>query len=197
MEGMLDTAIRLPLVAHMSGRTSRCNDTEVPYVGRQLSRALRCTPPVNLGNPNWQSNVHYREDGRERLGREGLFRRIGADGQDGWTTQTGLWNPELTPNQSTRLAIRVPPDAPGRLDRFPCAVGSETQLPRGTSGKDWSGARWSIRSTSALAEPCSSTAWWITQTRAGSAQKSPQTHRIPAPICWSAKGASDTPGMWS
>jgi hypothetical protein len=34
MEGMLDTAIRLPLVSHMSGQTSRCNDTEVPAAGR-------------------------------------------------------------------------------------------------------------------------------------------------------------------
>ena len=33
MEGMLDTAIRLPLVPYMNGRTSRCNDTEVPFEG--------------------------------------------------------------------------------------------------------------------------------------------------------------------
>jgi hypothetical protein len=31
----------------------------------------------------------------------------------------------------------------------------------------------------------------------GSAQKSPHTHKIPAPICWSANGASVTPGTWS
>jgi len=28
----------------------------------------------------------------------------------------------------------------------------------------------------------------------GSAQKSPHTHKIAAPICWSANGGSDTPG---
>jgi hypothetical protein len=28
----------------------------------------------------------------------------------------------------------------------------------------------------------------------GSAQKSPHTHKIAAPICWSANGGNDTPG---
>ena len=31
----------------------------------------------------------------------------------------------------------------------------------------------------------------------GSAQKSPQTHKMAAPICWSANGGRVTPGMWS
>ena len=31
----------------------------------------------------------------------------------------------------------------------------------------------------------------------GSAQKSPHTHKIAAPICWSANGGSVTPGTWS
>jgi hypothetical protein len=33
MEGMLDTEIHLPLVSHIGDRTSRCNDTEVPFMG--------------------------------------------------------------------------------------------------------------------------------------------------------------------
>ncbi|MGH3245795.1 MAG: hypothetical protein ACRDOI_06220 [Trebonia sp.] len=31
----------------------------------------------------------------------------------------------------------------------------------------------------------------------GSAQKSPHTHRIAAPICWSANAGRVTPGTWS
>ena len=31
----------------------------------------------------------------------------------------------------------------------------------------------------------------------GMAQKSPQTHKMAAPICWSANGGRVTPGMWS
>ncbi len=34
-------------------------------------------------------------------------------------------------------------------------------------------------------------------TIAGRAQKSPQTHKIAAPICWSANAGRVTPGMWS
>src|SRR5215469_582260 len=37
----------------------------------------------------------------------------------------------------------------------------------------------------------------ITTTNAGMAQRSPQTHRIAAPICWSANGGRVTPGTWS
>src|SRR5215468_12500334 len=37
----------------------------------------------------------------------------------------------------------------------------------------------------------------ITMTSAGMAQRSPHTHKIAAPICWSANGGKVTPGTWS
>jgi hypothetical protein len=36
----------------------------------------------------------------------------------------------------------------------------------------------------------------MTTIMVGRAQKSPQTHKIDAPICWSANGGKVTPGRW-
>ena len=37
----------------------------------------------------------------------------------------------------------------------------------------------------------------MTTASAGTAQKSPQIHRMAAPICWSANGDRVTPGTWA
>ena len=57
-----------------------------------------------------------------------------------------------------------------------------------------SGARWRSRSTPTEKPSLSSMARRMVTTSAGIAQKSPQTHKMAAPICWSAKGESVTPG---
>ena len=54
-----------------------------------------------------------------------------------------------------------------------------------------------IRSITLDSDPSLSMARLNTTTSAGTAQKSPHTHRMAAPICWSAKGESVTPGMWA
>jgi hypothetical protein len=54
--------------------------------------------------------------------------------------------------------------------------------------------RFSIRSTAALTLPSVPMIWRMIMIMVGTAQKSPHTHKIPAPICWSANGGSVTPG---
>jgi drug/metabolite transporter (DMT)-like permease len=56
---------------------------------------------------------------------------------------------------------------------------------------------WTKRSSAVPTPPSSLISFLIVMTIVGSAQKSPQTHRIAAPICWSANGGSVTPGTWS
>ena len=51
-------------------------------------------------------------------------------------------------------------------------------------------------STAELMPPSSAISLRMTKISVGIAQKSPQIHKMPAPICWSAKGGSVTPGMW-
>ncbi len=55
----------------------------------------------------------------------------------------------------------------------------------------------STRSSAALTLPSA----WISRLTItiidGMAQKSPHTHKIAAPICWSANGGRVTPGTWS
>jgi hypothetical protein len=52
-------------------------------------------------------------------------------------------------------------------------------------------------STAALMLPSAATIRRTITTIAGMAQKSPHTHKMPAPICWSANGGRVMPGMWS
>jgi drug/metabolite transporter (DMT)-like permease len=59
------------------------------------------------------------------------------------------------------------------------------------------GPRLSIRSSAALTPPSAATIRRTVTIIAGRAQKSPQTHRMAAPICWSAYGGSVTPGTCS
>ena len=54
-----------------------------------------------------------------------------------------------------------------------------------------------ILSIAELTSPSSSISRRNTETMHGTAQKSPHTHKMPAPICWSANGGSVTPGTWS
>jgi hypothetical protein len=52
--------------------------------------------------------------------------------------------------------------------------------------------------SSAVPTPVSSLSSFLTVTIiVGSAQKSPHTQRMAAPICWSANAESVTPGTWS
>src|SRR5215469_4170053 len=53
-----------------------------------------------------------------------------------------------------------------------------------------------MRSTAALTLPSSLMSLRITKIMVGMAQKSPQIHRMPAPICWSANAGRVTPGTW-
>ena len=54
-----------------------------------------------------------------------------------------------------------------------------------------------IRSSATPTLPSVSTSCLTIAIMAGTAQKSPHTHKIAAPICWSANGGRVTPGMWS
>ena len=62
---------------------------------------------------------------------------------------------------------------------------------------DWDTPRLSILSSAAVMLPSLATIRRTITIIDGSAQKSPQTHKIAAPICWSANGGRVTPGMWS
>ena len=54
-----------------------------------------------------------------------------------------------------------------------------------------------ILSTAALILPSADTIRLMITVIDGSAQKSPHTHKMAAPICWSANGGRVMPGMWS
>ena len=52
-------------------------------------------------------------------------------------------------------------------------------------------------STAALMLPSAATIRRTITTIDGMAQKSPHTHKMAAPICWSANAGRVMPGMWS
>ena len=70
-----------------------CRSAAGKYRERQSDRR----PPTEFGNPNWQSNGCYREDGGVDAGREGLIRSTGVNEQD------GLDNPDRPPETVTPL----------------------------------------------------------------------------------------------
>ena len=72
----------------------------------------------------------------------------------------------------------------------PVRLQSPVVRPRGTD-------TWSALSISALAPPSPDAARLNRTTRAGKAQKSPQTHKMAAPIYWLAKGDRVIPRRWS
>jgi hypothetical protein len=82
-----------------------------------------------------------------------------------------------------------PPASGG--DGLPAAISGRPQ-PRGPAGP-----RLSIRSSAALTPPSAATIRRTVTIMAGMAQKSPHTHKMAAPICWSAYGGSVTPGTCS
>ncbi len=51
-------------------------------------------------------------------------------------------------------------------------------------------------STAALMPPSAATIRRTITIIDGMAQKSPHTHKMAAPICWSANGGRVMPGMW-
>ena len=52
------------------------------------------------------------------------------------------------------------------------------------------------RSRAVPTPPSSEISFLIVMIIVGMAQKSPQTQRMAAPICWSANGGRVTPGTW-
>src|SRR5262249_18456922 len=68
--------------------------------------------------------------------------------------------------------------------------------PPAPAQEDLAEPRVSIFSIAALTPPSVVVMRRMTMTSAGIAQKSPHTHRIAAPICWSANGGKVTPGTW-
>jgi drug/metabolite transporter (DMT)-like permease len=74
------------------------------------------------------------------------------------------------------------------VDRLPVSVTPLEAQP------DWVAPRCSIRSSATPTLPSVSTSCLMIAIMAGTAQKSPHTHKIAAPICWSANGGRVTPG---
>jgi hypothetical protein len=96
--------------------------------------------------------------------------------------------PGLRKRPTARPGLQ-PPASGG--DGLPAAIRGRPQ----PLGPAW--PRLSIWSSAALTLPSAATIRRTVTIIAGMAQKSPHTHKMAAPICWSAYGGSVTPGTWS